>query len=70
MESRSLQGKKYAALKGKSLYLILGGFCLLFITSFFFFFFSSSSVQYFLGSNISQALQHRCEMGNKPIYIL
>lgn len=38
MESRYLQGKKYVAFKGKSLCLILGGFCLLFITSFFFFF--------------------------------
>lgn len=34
MESGYVQGKKYTALKGKSLYLILGGFCLLFITVF------------------------------------
>lgn len=67
MESGYLQAKKYATLKGKSLYLILGGFCLLFITRFVH---PPPKAHYFLGSNISQALQHHCEMGNKPIYIL
>lgn len=65
MDSGYLQGKEYASLKGKSLYLILGG-----SVSYLPQVYSPPNAQYLLGPTISQVLQHCCEMGNKPIYIL
>lgn len=67
MEPDHLQDKEYEALERESLYLILGSLCLLFIT---FLFFALTNAQHFLGPDISQALWHCCEMGNKPISIL
>lgn len=64
MEPDYLQDKEYEALKRRSLYLILGGLCLLFII-----FFALTNAQHFLGPDISQAPWHCCEMGNKPISI-
>lgn len=68
MEPDHLQDMSYEALEMK-IYLILGGPCLLFITSPSF---PSHlpNAQYFLEPNISQAPWHCCEMGNNPISIL